>query len=513
MKRRQVVARHRREQHLKKDLKVSPKKDVMTRTNSRSRQRNVGQGQRTLSWDPDTFCSDSDCSVVSNDVDKAGTTPASVVDLTGSVSPAQSSEDVVVLLSAGEEDKVHRSELEKLRQSSLAPVPVRKISLPLKSMAEDTLQTLRLKKDSPGQKLISCSPFKSRTESHECFDSRLETISEDSVTSGPSSPHTADTSLRCTECNKLFTKMRRLGPPRTKKRDKDPTSLSCDEWLLKKAWHPQRRRHMKGKLWVHLKRIRMLALKHSAAEMTNVWPLCSRPHVFLQRNLRRCREMSSMLDQSESKVKSRRRRLKATNAWPPLCAKYQRQKKRKSSEKDSTSQHLSALDFTIVTNSMENKRPAKHDAHHTGSQQQNKVLKKQIFSDKSDVLDEQTGCDSLEGTRRVLKFDDSICKLAMDPRKPRQGLAHKHAERKLHEGQADFTGKDCTGAEKVLREDLEEFRTPPDICSVESKIVRKSRPSFFSSGHPPHTAHKDSFRSMLAAFEKSHNRIIKESHN
>ena len=181
----------------------------------------MGQGRSTFSWDPDTFCSDSDSSLVSNDVDKPVTTLASVVDLTGSVSPAQSSEDVVVLLSAGEEDKVHRSESEKLRQGSRAPVPVRKISLPPKSMAEDTLQTLRLKKDSPGQKLISCSPFKSHTESHVCFDNQLDTtISEDSVTSGPSSPHTALTSLRCKECNKLFTKIRRLGPPRTKKRDK-----------------------------------------------------------------------------------------------------------------------------------------------------------------------------------------------------------------------------------------------------------------------------------------------------
>ncbi|KAL7854980.1 hypothetical protein SRHO_G00171700 [Serrasalmus rhombeus] len=483
-----VVARHRQEQHLKKNLKVSPKKDVMTKTNSRSRQCNVGHGPRTFSWDPDNFCSDSDSSIVNND-DKPVTTLASVVDLTGNVSPAQSSERVV-LLSSGEEDKVHRLESEKLRQSSLAPV--RKISLPLKSMAEDTLQML---KDSLGQQLISCNPSKSLTESHECFDSQLDTTtSEDSVRSGPSSPYTPLTSPRCTECDKLFTKMRRLGSPRTKKRDKDPSSLSCDEWLLKKAWHPQRRRHVKGKLWVHLKRIRMLAVKHLAAEMTNASPLCSRPHVFLQRNLHRCRKMSSMLeDQSERKVKSRPRRLKAANAWPPLNAKYRRQKKRKSSEKDSTSQHLSSLDFTIVTNTMEDKRPAKDDAQHTGSQRQKKVLKKQNFSDMRNVLDEQTGCYSLEGTRRVLKFDDSICTF----------------QRK----NSDFTGKDCTGAEKVLCEDMEDFRTPPDICIVESKIVRKSHLSLFSSGHSPHRAQKGSFRSMLATFEKSHNRIIKEFHN
>ncbi|KAL6469189.1 hypothetical protein MHYP_G00227130 [Metynnis hypsauchen] len=486
-----VVARHRQEQHLKKDLKVLPKKDVMTKTNSRSRQRNVGHGRSTFSWDPDNFYSDSDCSIENNDVDKPVITPASVDDLPGNVSTAQSSEHVVLLLS-GEEDKVHRLESEKLRQSSLTPVPVRKISLPPKSVAEDTLQTL---KDSPEQQLISCNPSKSLTESHECFDSQLDTItSEDSVRSGTSSPHTRLTSSRCTECNKLFTKMRRLGPPRTKKRDNDPSSLLCDEWLLKKAWHPQRRRQMKGKLWVHLKRIRVLAAKHLAAEMTNAWPLCSRPHVFLQRNLHRCRKMSSMLeDQSESKVKLRRRRVKARNAWPPLNAKYPRRKKSKSSEKDSTSQHLSDLDFTIVTNSMENKWLAKDYAHHTGSQRQNKVLKKQTFSDMSDVLDEQTDCYSLEGTRRVLKFDDSICTFKIK--------------------NSDFTGKDCSRAEKVLCEDLEEFRTPPDVCIVESKIVEKSHLSFFSSGHLPHRAQKGSFRSMLAAFEKSHNRIIKESHN
>ncbi|KAL7867346.1 hypothetical protein AOLI_G00151600 [Acnodon oligacanthus] len=474
-------------QHLKKDWKASPKEDVTTKTSSRSRQRHVGHGRSAFSWDPDIFCSDSDGSVVNSDVDKPVTTPASVVDLTGSVSPAQSGEDVV-LLSSGEEDDVRRLESEKLRRSSRAPVPVRKISLPPKSVAEDTLQTLKY---SPGQQLISRSPSKSLTEGRECSDSQLDdtTTSEDPVRSGPSSPHTPLTSPRCTECHKLFAKMRRLGPPRTKKRDKDPSSLSCDEWLLKKAWHPQRRRHVKGKLWVHLKRIRVLAVKRLAAEMTRAWLQCSRPHVFLQRNLHRCRKMSSMPEgQSESKVKSRRRRLKATNAWPPLSAKYQRRKKRQSWEKDSTSQHLPALDLTTVTNGLEDRRPAKDDAHRTGSQRQNKAPKNQTFSVSSDVLDEQTGGSSLDGTRRVLKFDDSFCTLQMK--------------------NSDFTGKPWTRPERVLREDPEEFRTPPDVCSAASKTVGKSHPSFFPSGRSPHRAQKGSFRSMLAVFQKSHNRDV-----
>ncbi|KAI4900591.1 hypothetical protein NFI96_017262 [Prochilodus magdalenae] len=499
----------KRQRHPKRDLKVSPKDAV--KTNSRSRQSNLRQGQSTFSWDPDFFCSDSDSSLVSTDVDELLTPPAPVVvDLTTkcdsdtnclvNVSPAQSKEDNVVLLSSGEENKAHKSKSKTVRPSTPASILLRKISLPLESMAEDTLETVRLNKDSSGQKWTSYSPSKSYTGSHNGFDSQVyETLSEDSGNSGPSSPHTAPIPLRCTECEKLFTKMKRQGPPKTKKRDKDPTSLSCDVWLLKKIWCPQRRRQVKGRLWVHLKRIRNLAVKNSTAEMPKM--LCSRPHIFLKRNLRRCRERYAVAGgASKSKTKSHRRRHRATNAWPPPNTKHRRPRKRKYAE-DSVSENLSTLDF--VTSIMEDKLLKKDDAHHTGSQQQEKVLKIQTVSCLNEIKQDSDG---LEGTRRVLKFDDSLNTVAIEPQKPMQGPTHKCAGRTLHAGQADFTVRvwDHSRSKGVLSEKLKEFRTPPDLSSVESGR---------SSGHSPHGAQKGSFRSMLAAFEKSHNQVIKESHN
>ncbi|XP_072516592.1 uncharacterized protein [Salminus brasiliensis] len=520
MRRRQasVASRHRR---LLETQKASPEKDGTARTNRRTRQGRVGPLRSTFSWDPDSFCSDTESSVVSSDVEKPLTPLSSVVvDLTGKcdhetegladVNPAQRHKDVV-LLSSGEEDRIKRPELQKLRQSSLALLSVGKISLPLRSKAEDILETLRPKKGASGQKLIPDDTFTSLIESRGCFDSQLDdTHSEDSVVSGPSSPHSAPISLRCRECKRLFTKMRRQGPPKTKKRDHNPASLSCDEWFLIKTWHPQRRRQVKGRLWVHLKRIRTLAMQHLAAGVTNTtWVPCSRPHVFLQRNLRCCRRMSSMLGgSSDSKAKTHlRRRHRTKNLWPPLGAK--KRNKKKSLEKDGTSRHLLTLDLTVSDNSSEDK-PANEDTHRTLLPKQGEVL-----SGKSGCLDKQGGCDDLEGTRRVLKFDDPLNALPVETQRPMQGLVRKGAGRKLHKGQADFRVKDWdrSRAGNMLCEDLNEFRTPPDLSIVESKIAGKSHPSLFSSGHSSNGVQRGSFRSMLAAFEKSHNRIIKESHN
>ncbi|XP_026781245.3 uncharacterized protein si:ch211-227n13.3 [Pangasianodon hypophthalmus] len=379
----------------------------------------------------------------------------------------------------------------------------KKIALPVGSKAEDTLKTLWMTKDTSGHMCLSDSLSKS------CAESPLDgSGSEDSVVSGPSSPSAALHSLRCRKCERLFSKMRRQGPPRKKQRDDDPASLSCDEWLLNKTWQPQRQQQPRGRLWVHLKRIRLRAAKQSDDAMANkAWSLCSRPHVFLQRNLRRCKKMFGKPSKSKAKpLHQRRNRAKPT--WPLRSAKYQR-KKRKSSEKDDTSEHLSPVDLDI---------PTKHDlpandsthTHHEGLQRLEKVPKNQSVSDVSGLMDIQANCSGVEGTRRVLKFDASPSAVLAETQKPKHRLVHKNAGEKLHEGQADFTvkNKDCPKRlDDVLCEDLEVFRTPTDLFSADLKISRKSRPS------RPFGARKDSFRTMLAALGQGHNQIIKESHH
>lgn len=188
-----VTARPRRGQHSLKDFKASQEKDVATKTNNRTKQRNLSSGRSTFTWDPDSFCSESDSSVVDlTDMNDHET------ERLGNILSTRSSEDVVVL-SAGEEDKISQSGSVKLRQKSLSTIQFGKISLPPGSMAEDTLETLKLNKDTTGLKLS---------------DSQLDDIS--SVASGPSSPHTAHIALRCRKCKGLFNKMARQGPSKTK---------------------------------------------------------------------------------------------------------------------------------------------------------------------------------------------------------------------------------------------------------------------------------------------------------
>lgn len=219
---------------------------------------------------------------------------------------------------------------------------------------------------------------------------------------------------------------------------------------------------------------------------------------------------------SESRtMPHRRRKSRANNAWPPLAARYRKQNKKPPLDKHCTSQHLSTLDFTLATDITEGSLPTKKDARHTGLQRQEKFIKKQSDCDVSGLLDKQPDCDGLEGPCRVLNFDASFSTLSTNTQKTRQDFVHKSAKRKQNEDQTDFTVKvwDHRRSENVHSKVLEEFRTPPNLFSEESEIVRKSRSSLFLPCYSSHGAEKSSFRSMLTAFQKSRNQIIKESHN
>ncbi|KAJ8282316.1 hypothetical protein COCON_G00048350 [Conger conger] len=142
-----------------------------------------------------------------------------------------------------------------------------------------------------------------------------------STASGPTL--SADFALRlpCPACAKLFRKMRRL-KDWEKIIDNDPTSLSCDQWVLKKIWRPRALPNRKGKLWTHLSQIRMRALSSTeAGEIQNPKPSCSRPHVFLHRNLLLCKRKDAL-----ARRKPRHARAMAVRAG---ARGGRRQKKRK----------------------------------------------------------------------------------------------------------------------------------------------------------------------------------------
>ncbi|XP_062869268.1 uncharacterized protein si:ch211-227n13.3 isoform X2 [Trichomycterus rosablanca] len=477
------------------DLKEA-NQDVTTKKNSKTRQRNVGQQQRTLSWDPDSFCSDSSSSL-NSDLDGISKHTHGTKYLLNLKAQKRS---CAVLLANNKDVQAEDKDVQgsDSRLKSTAPSRTGKISLAPGSEAEDTLKLLRLNN-------------MSEAERYQHYNSQLDgSVSDESVVSGPSSSPTSYNSLRCRDCERLFLRVSRQGPPKIRKRNHDPALLSCDQWLLRKTWKPQRRQQVRGKLWVHLRRIReRTAARIDAGKENTARPVCSRPHVFLNRNLRRCREMSIIVGGlSKSKVKPwHHRRHRAKPEWPPLNARRRRQIKKKSSEKDST-QDFSYIDLTEVP--VENKLPADNNAQLKDLQQHKSISKKQSASDVSGFLDEQGNCRGLEGTRRVLKFESSLSSIPVESHKFRQSLVNKSAEGKMCESHADFTKnpKSLSRFDHVVNEEgMKGFRTPTDLPNVEDKIIRKSRPSSTRG------TQKDSFRSMLTALKKTRNQIIKESHS
>ncbi|KAL4604811.1 hypothetical protein GN956_G25568 [Arapaima gigas] len=109
----------------------------------------------------------------------------------------------------------------------------------------------------------------------------------------------------CQNCVELSQRMRKI-KHWEKTFDYDPTSLSCDQWVLKKPWRPKRLPNFKGRLWMHLSRIRKRTL---SCDETPYWDKsqgCSRPHVFLLRNLRRCKKKAASGQREQRPPKAKR---------------------------------------------------------------------------------------------------------------------------------------------------------------------------------------------------------------
>ncbi|XP_057713532.1 uncharacterized protein si:ch211-227n13.3 isoform X2 [Corythoichthys intestinalis] len=132
------------------------------------------------------------------------------------------------------------------------------------------------------------------------LDSSLEsgcpsTSSSPTKASAPYKKRKSPTGL-CPLCQKLYQRAKRLKTPiKDKFLDNDPTSLTCDHWVLLKKWMPRRLTYPIGKLshtlellHTHLNRSKKAKQKKQHNRPKN---LCSRLHIFLQRNLRQFRKV------------------------------------------------------------------------------------------------------------------------------------------------------------------------------------------------------------------------------
>ncbi|XP_034039724.1 uncharacterized protein si:ch211-227n13.3 [Thalassophryne amazonica] len=97
----------------------------------------------------------------------------------------------------------------------------------------------------------------------------------------------------CSSCWKLYQKAKRMKTPiKDKLLDNDPTSWTCDQWVLIKKWQPRRHCHKRRKSLVQVVE-KQLTIKKGGRRYESCLreqepPTCSRPHIFLQRNLSQC---------------------------------------------------------------------------------------------------------------------------------------------------------------------------------------------------------------------------------
>ncbi|CAM4731788.1 unnamed protein product [Leuciscus chuanchicus] len=372
---------------------------------------------------------------------------------------------------------------------------VQKIALAPGAMAEDTLRKLRL--------MANTSDSELRPRSSESSTDLM-------VESGPNSPcHPVDT-IRCKECESLFAKMRRQPTPKKKSRDRNPASLSCDEWILLKKWHPQRPRHReKGLLWKSLSHIRKLSAQGSDSAVFNRTQVnCSRPHVFQRRSLRRCKYPTCIqTDLSITKAKPRHRKRPRPVFWPPVTGRKS-SVKRKTSINDTLSQQLNPLDLSVSVTQDDkltvDDQISRLNADHKQNSDASSKQRRTFVQGKSN---KQEASDGIDGTRRVLKFDDTPETVAVETVEQRKSPRQQQKRGEIREAQKRFQHEQ----RKELFEDSEGFRTPTDLFSVKPKIKRGNQKKVSTPGDTKPAVRKPNFKSMLATMVKNQNQIIKES--
>ncbi|XP_041848868.1 uncharacterized protein si:ch211-227n13.3 isoform X3 [Melanotaenia boesemani] len=156
---------------------------------------------------------------------------------------------------------------------------------------------------------------KDRGEAAEITDNGLDESDEDgdsecsSIASGPSLHHATSKKLKtswllCSACRKLY-KMAKgtTAPVKNKLYDNDPQSLTCDQWVLIKKWMPRKLPNTRQR---RLKRVRLNKDKENRLGM-GATSTCSRPHIFLQRNLRQCTTVRAKKKRKNVNVRKRTR--------------------------------------------------------------------------------------------------------------------------------------------------------------------------------------------------------------
>ncbi|XP_029971826.1 uncharacterized protein LOC115406072 [Salarias fasciatus] len=149
-------------------------------------------------------------------------------------------------------------------------------------------------------------------------DSGLQESDEDSastcssIASGPSVLNSATPKMLCPGCVMLYRNaVTDKTPIKEKPLDNDPTSLTCDQWVLLKKWMPRRGSNLRRKSLSQLQFDKHVDVEES--------PGCWRPHPFLQRNLR-------CVTKSSNKPSGKKSRKKRTRKDSPelYSAKQQR---------------------------------------------------------------------------------------------------------------------------------------------------------------------------------------------
>ncbi|KAM8728716.1 uncharacterized protein AB9X84_001912 isoform 1-T1 [Acanthopagrus schlegelii] len=153
-----------------------------------------------------------------------------------------------------------------------------------------------------------------------------------SVASGPSLLHNTTAKKRrpwkgeCSACRKLYQKAKRMKAAiKNKLLDNDPSSLTCDQWVLIKTWRPRRLPNAGGKLLTHLKlvekrlKVKNGAMRSKQRAVEHKPTVCSRAHTFLQRNLRQCVRVPVKKER-----KNNRRKRTRDDSEGPRVAKQQR---------------------------------------------------------------------------------------------------------------------------------------------------------------------------------------------
>ncbi len=140
-------------------------------------------------------------------------------------------------------------------------------------------------------------------------------------------------------------------------------------------------------------------------------------------------------------------------------------------------------------------------------QQSSDASSKQRTTNVRGKLNKQEVFDGIDGTRRVLKFDDMPETVAVETVEQRKSPQQKHKRRKIREAQNGFQNEQ----QEDISEDSNGFRTPTDLLSVKPKIKRGNQKKVSASAVPKPAVQKPNFITMLATLEKNQNQIIKES--